>query len=63
MTLDLTSALMIAGPIIGWGWFVEQRLSAHQAIIDKLDKLIDIVLEDRLGQNTRLTPHAEREDH
>ena len=46
LTLCVTTA-------IGWAVNVEQRLSRHATILDKLDQLIQLLLEDRIAQSEK----------
>lgn len=36
-----------------WIKSVSERLAAHDAILSKLDRLIDLLMEDRLKDHTR----------
>lgn len=49
----LGAGISFAGATIAWGRSVEKRLAAQNALVDKIDALITLLLEDRLnnGQN------------
>ena len=48
-TIAVTAATIIVPACFAWMWSVEKRLNAQEAIIGKLDELITILLENRLG--------------
>jgi hypothetical protein len=47
--------LLLAGiPVLaGWVWWVDRKVSAHEAVIERLDKLTQLMLEDRLDQSQK----------
>ena len=52
---DLTIGLIIIGisASLGWALKVQDTLTKHQSILDKLDQLISLLLEDRLAQSQK----------
>ena len=52
MTPDMQPELLLAAvPIIAaWIWWVDKKVAAHDAIIKKLDMLVDLLLEERLDR-------------
>ena len=44
-----SGATLLGSAAVGWVMKVESRLTRHDEIISKLDKLIDILLNDRLN--------------
>ena len=52
---DLTIGLIIVGisAALGWALKVQDTLTKHQSILDKLDQLISLLLEDRLAQSQK----------
>lgn len=52
MTSELQAALitLVASGSVGWAISVSGRLASHEAIMEKLDQLITLLLEDRLAQ-------------
>lgn len=65
--MDISSSILIplglalAGGAGTWVKSVESRISAHDAILAKMDALIDLMLEERRGQTYRLSPPPNRE--
>ena len=53
MTPDMQPELLLAAiPIItAWVWWVDKKVAGHDAIIKKLDQLVDLLLEERLAQS------------
>ncbi len=49
----MNDQLMVAGvsALAAWIWWVDRRVSAHEEIIRKLDRFMDILLEDRLNRS------------
>lgn len=48
----MSQELLITGlPLLaGWIWWVDRKVSAHEEVIKRMDKLAQIMLEDRLAQ-------------
>lgn len=47
--------------LAGWIWWVDRKVSAHEEVINKVDELVKLLLEDRLGSN-RATPRPSLPD-
>ena len=49
----LGAGISFAGATVAWGRSVEKRIAAQNALVEKIDALITLLLEDRLqnGQN------------
>lgn len=39
--------------IVGWVWWVDRKVSAHEAVIKRIDLLINLMLEDRFDHDSR----------
>jgi len=45
------TALGIAVPAIyGWVWSIQNKVTSHEQVIQKMDQLITILLQDRLSK-------------
>lgn len=57
---EVAYPVLVAGVGAGVAWIksVESRLSATQAIIDKIDHLVTLLLEDRLDQRNPRPPQS-----
>jgi hypothetical protein len=55
------NTIVAAGiPVLGgWIWWVDRKVSSHEAVIQKMDRLLDILLQERL-QDGRFTPSPRR---
>lgn len=51
MELMITVGLAFAGMAGAWVKSVEERINQHEVVIAKLNQLLDLMLEDRLGPN------------
>ena len=50
-----TEQILIAAlPFLGgWVWRTEARITRQDAVIVKIDRLVDVLLEDRLAQSQK----------
>lgn len=49
--------LMAGIPFLaGWIWWVDRKVSSHEAVIEKMDRLVDILLSDRLNHGPQIRP-------
>lgn len=48
----MSSELLLASLplIVAWVWWVDRKVAAHEAILVKLDHLINLLLEERLDK-------------
>ena len=50
----MSETILAAGiPVLfGWIWWVDRKVSAHEAVIQKMDQLMQVLLEDRLDKKS-----------
>lgn len=48
MIIETSLFIAAAGPVAGWVLSVERRLSTMKTVMEKLDKFLDIAIEDKL---------------
>lgn len=51
MTQDIL--LAGAGALASWIWWVDRKVASHEAVIEKLDKLVDILIEERINTHAQ----------
>lgn len=49
--------------IIGWVWWVDRKVSAHEAVIQRIDTLVQLMLEERLNAQSQNWREAEEPRH
>lgn len=54
MTPDIQPELLLASlPLIAaWVWWVDKKVAAHEAVIKRIDMLVQLMLEDRLDRKS-----------
>lgn len=53
-----------AVPVVGgWAIWVSRNINTHNAIIERLDKLVDILLEERLSAKDQNRRQAQESNH
>lgn len=40
-----------AGAMATWIWWVDRKVASHEAVIERMDQLVQLLLEDRLAQD------------
>lgn len=53
MTPEISSGLILlaASGVVGWGVTIQEKVTRHEAVIEKLDQLLTLLLEDRLAKD------------
>lgn len=51
----MTQEILMAGvgAVASWIWWVDKKVASHDAVIERMDKLVQLLLEDRLDQDQR----------
>lgn len=62
MNPQIDIALAALPVIAAWVWWVDKKVAGHDAIIKKLDQLVDLLLEERLAQSQNRR-QAEESNH
>lgn len=64
MTPEMTTGLYLlaASGAVGWAFKTQDTITQHQSVINKLDQLLTILLEDRLGNSTPNSRHESYSD-